>query len=73
MLRSQRPVSVSASYVLATLAAVFALQISPSYAEENVMERTITVSATGTAIAEPDEARITSGVSTEKRRVHARH
>jgi uncharacterized protein len=29
------------------------------------MERTITVSATGTAEAEPDQARITSGVSTE--------
>ena len=29
------------------------------------MERTITVSATGTADAEPDRARITSGVSTE--------
>ena len=29
------------------------------------MERTITVSATGTAEAEPDQARITSGVTTE--------
>src|SRR5690349_13773992 len=65
MLRSQRPVSNSAVYKLLAIAAVFALQISPSYAEDKVMERTITVSATGTAMAEPDEARITSGVSTE--------
>jgi uncharacterized protein len=34
-------------------------------AEEKAMDRTITVSATGTAEAEPDQARITSGVSTE--------
>ncbi|HET6388214.1 SIMPL domain-containing protein [Hyphomicrobium sp.] len=34
-------------------------------AEERPMERTITVSATGTAQAEPDRARITSGVTTE--------
>jgi uncharacterized protein YggE len=37
----------------------------PSRAEDKAMERTITVSATGTAEAEPDQARITSGVSTE--------
>jgi uncharacterized protein len=36
-----------------------------SRAEEKSMERTITVSATGTVEAEPDRARITSGVSTE--------
>lgn len=65
MFRSQRPLLNAAPYVLATLAVIFALQISPSFAEEKVMERTITVSATGTATAEPDEARITSGVSTE--------
>jgi uncharacterized protein YggE len=65
MLRSQRPVSNSVVHKLLAIAAVFALQISPSHAEEKVMERTITVSATGTATAEPDEARITSGVSTE--------
>ena len=34
-------------------------------AEDKTMERTITVSATGTAEAEPDQARITSGVTTE--------
>lgn len=37
----------------------------PSRAEDKAMERTITVSATGTAEAEPDQARITSGVMTE--------
>jgi uncharacterized protein YggE len=46
-------------------AALFVLQISPSRADEKAMERTITVSATGTAEAEPDQARITSGVTTE--------
>jgi len=47
--------------------AVALLVASPtvSHAEEKSMERTITVSATGTAEAEPDRARITSGVSTE--------
>lgn len=34
-------------------------------AEDKPMERTITVSATGTVEAEPDQARITSGVTTE--------
>jgi hypothetical protein len=34
-------------------------------AEEKTMERTITVSATGTAEAKPDRARITSGVTTD--------
>jgi len=65
MFRSRRLLLNATPYVLATLAVIFALQISPSFAEEKVMERTITVSATGTATAEPDEARITSGVSTE--------
>jgi uncharacterized protein YggE len=44
---------------------ISAVCISPAGAEEKAMERTITVSATGTAEAEPDQARITSGVSTE--------
>jgi len=38
---------------------------SSLHAEDKEMERTITVSATCTAEAEPDQARITSGVSTE--------
>jgi uncharacterized protein YggE len=41
------------------------LPLSIGHAEDKNMERTITVSATGTAEAEPDRARITSGVSTE--------
>jgi uncharacterized protein YggE len=41
------------------------LPLSASYAGDKDMERTITVSATGTAEAEPDQARITSGVATE--------
>lgn len=36
-----------------------------SMAEEKSMDRTITVSATGTVTAEPDEATISSGVSSE--------
>ncbi|RUP11002.1 SIMPL domain-containing protein [Hyphomicrobium sp.] len=40
-------------------------QATVLHAEDKVMERTITVSATGTAEAEPDRARITSGVTTE--------
>ncbi|MGO4683372.1 SIMPL domain-containing protein [Hyphomicrobium sp. 2TAF46] len=40
-------------------------QATVLHAEDKVMERTITVSATGTAEAEPDSARITSGVTTE--------
>ncbi len=38
---------------------------APLRAQERPMERTITVSATGTAQAEPDRARITSGVTSE--------
>ncbi len=40
-------------------------QATALHAEDKAMERTITVSATGTAEAEPDRARITSGVTTE--------
>jgi uncharacterized protein YggE len=49
--------------VAATLLTV--MQPTTTYAEEKAPERTITVSATGTAEAEPDQARITSGVTTE--------
>jgi uncharacterized protein YggE len=49
--------------VAATLLAVF--QPTTIHAEEKALERTITVSATGTVEAEPDQARITSGVMTE--------
>ncbi len=49
--------------VAATLLSGF--QASTGHAEEKALERTITVSATGTVEAEPDQARITSGVTTE--------
>ena len=51
------------AFVAATLVAAF--QTSVTHADEKPMERTITVSATGTVEAEPDQARITSGVTTE--------
>ena len=51
------------AFVAATLLA--SLQTSATHADEKTMERTITVSATGTVEAEPDQARITSGVTTE--------
>jgi uncharacterized protein YggE len=51
------------AFVAATLVAAF--QTSVTHADEKPMERTITVSATGTVEAEPDQARVTSGVTTE--------
>jgi uncharacterized protein len=51
------------AFVAATLLA--SLQTSATHADEKPMKRTITVSATGTVEAEPDQARITSGVTTE--------
>lgn len=48
-----------------TAALLAPLQTSVTHADEKLMERTITVSATGTVEAEPDQARITSGVTTE--------
>jgi uncharacterized protein YggE len=50
---------------LATLVASLALFPAALRAEEKTMERTITVSASGTVEAEPDQARITSGVTAE--------
>ncbi|MBS0233636.1 MAG: SIMPL domain-containing protein [Proteobacteria bacterium] len=50
---------------LGCVVALLATSSTISHAEESSMERTITVSASGTAEAEPDRARITSGVSTE--------
>jgi uncharacterized protein len=49
---------ISAALVLGALA-------GPLSAEEKIMERTVTVSASGTVSAEPDEATISSGVSSE--------
>jgi uncharacterized protein YggE len=65
MLFGLRKGSHFAAASIATMTAAFAFCVPPSHAEEKAMERTITVSATGTAEAEPDRARITSGVSTE--------
>ncbi len=51
------------SFTAAALLLAAALQ--PAFAEDKPMERTITVSATGTAAATPDEASIQTGVSSE--------
>ena len=51
-------------YVTAALV-ILAAMAAPLSAEEKSMERTITVSATGTVSAEPDEASIATGVSSE--------
>lgn len=63
MLGISRPI-VSALKI-GSVAVLLAASSTLALAEEKSMERTITVSATGTAEAEPDRARITSGVSTE--------
>ena len=57
--------SAAAFRMIVAAAFVAACQTSSALAEDKSMERTITVSATGTAEAEPDQARITSGVMTE--------
>jgi uncharacterized protein len=49
---------------LAAVALLFTLT-SPLRAEDKLMDRLITVSATGYAYAEPDRARISSGVASE--------
>jgi uncharacterized protein len=64
MLTVLRPQLPSALKV-GCLAALLMIPSALSHAEDKTMERTITVSASGTAEAEPDRARITSGVSTE--------
>jgi uncharacterized protein YggE len=51
---------------LAAIAAVMAMCATPLSAEEKTsMDRTVTVSASGTVSAEPDEATISSGVTAE--------
>lgn len=59
---SPRAFAVKAVIAAALLAAP---QPASASAEVKEMDRTITVSATGSATAEPDQARITSGVTTE--------
>lgn len=52
--------------IFAAAAALLAASTAPLIAEETKpMERTVTVSATGTATATPDEAAISTGVSSE--------
>src|SRR6185437_2098450 len=66
MLGRSCPVSYAGAFKTAVAVALLAaIPASAGHAEEKAMERTITVSATGTAEAEPDQARITSGVTTE--------
>jgi uncharacterized protein YggE len=57
--------SAAAFGTMVAVAFVAAYQTSSAHAEDKTMERTITVSSTGTAEAEPDQARITSGATTE--------
>jgi hypothetical protein len=59
-----RHANVRLKGIVATML-LLALPMSGALAEDKPMERTITVSATGTAEAAPDQARITSGVITE--------
>jgi hypothetical protein len=66
MLSASRPRFIVSALKLGFTAALLMTQATTILrAEEKTMERTITVSATGTAEAEPDQARITSGVTTE--------
>ena len=55
------------SNLLALMAGIFLLWpvMGHATAEEKAMERTVTVSASGQVSAEPDQARITTGVVSE--------
>ena len=50
---------------LVAIAGLIGALAAPLSAEEKSMERTVTVSASGTVSAEPDEAKISTGVSSE--------
>ena len=50
---------------LAAAAVLLGALATPVFAEDKPMDRTVTVSATGTVSAEPDEAAIATGVTTE--------
>ncbi|MFA5958264.1 SIMPL domain-containing protein [Hyphomicrobium sp.] len=65
MLSALRPQVILSALKIGGVAAVLMIPSTVLRAEDKPMERTITVSAAGTAEAEPDRARITSGVSTE--------
>ncbi len=60
-----RPQSLVSALKICCVATLFMTPSNLLHAEDKPMQRTITVSATGTAEATPDRARITSGVSTE--------
>lgn len=57
------PAAVLAAVSL--LVGVDAAGVTPAFAEEKPMSRTITVSASGSVMAEPDVARLTAGLVTE--------
>lgn len=50
---------------LAAVTLMLTALILPAFAQDKPMDRTVTVSATGTVSAEPDEAAIATGVTTE--------
>lgn len=50
---------------LTAAALLLAAAVQPAFAQEKLMERTVTVSASGTAAATPDQATIQTGVSSE--------
>ncbi len=45
--------------------ALFAINVTPLWAEEKLMDRIVTVSASGEVMAEPDQAHISTGVVSE--------
>lgn len=65
MLRTLRARFVVHALTIGCAAPLLIATPAVSRADEKAMERTITVSASGTAEAAPDQARITAGVSTE--------
>ena len=65
MLSALRPQVIVSAFKIGAVAMALMLPSNGLRAEDKPLERTITVSAAGTAEAAPDRARITSGVSTE--------
>lgn len=60
-----RPMTIFKPAAALVAASFLVLIASPLRAEEKPMDRVITVSATGYAYAEPDQARLSSGVTAE--------
>lgn len=65
MLSALRTRDIVSALAIGGIVALLMFSPAKARAEDKPLERTISVSATGTAEAEPDRARITSGVSTE--------